>query len=621
MSANWRSNHSDEEDDDEYDEPFTGRSGIILVIDCAGYMFEDGSNTAFLQTLFITEAMMRNKVVTNEKDLMGVVFYNIKNSPTPESGEPLQPGLVAPKQCAIYLPLSAVSVEMIRKLRGMRESDDFFGFDALYGHAHDTNLSNVFWLCSRMFSHCGYKLEQSTIVLFTSNDQPHESSSSEYQQTLVKARDLQQKEIFFELVPMSDTFDCDKFYKEFICTVLNQDTDEFAAPVYQRSKELLLQRLFVRNYQNRSIVHLKWHLSDSISLGVNVYSLSRKPRMPKKVKLLRSTNQVIVSKRVHMASTFSDEREEEETKALLPGNQRKSITVGGETVSFKPEEVVLMKQILPPGIRLLGFKPAFSVKTTNHIRPSLFLYPNESYINGSTTLFRALYEKCIEKEQVALCILTMRRKQPSKLVALIPQTESTDVPSGEVSRPVGFRVKFIPFTADIRKLAILEDAEIPEVTDEQTDVFKFVIKKIKFKFHPAHFDNPLPQNLFINIESLLFDEQDAELYDASQPDNEKIDSKLEPIMASMQDMFGEDPEEVAKRRRNEGANNENEPRSKSARLESLNDEDLVEMVKQGNVTNISVAMLKAYLQKQGVTGISKLTKPDLAAKIRDLENN
>lgn len=93
---------------------------------------------------------------------------------------------------------------------------------------------------------------------------------------------------------------------------------------------------------------------------------------------------------------------------------RKSIAIGGEKVSFKPEEVAQMKQLLPPGIRLLGFKPASVIKMTNHLRSSLFLYPNESYINGSTTLYRALYEKCLEKNQVAICMLTMRRKQPSK---------------------------------------------------------------------------------------------------------------------------------------------------------------------------------------------------------------
>uniref|UniRef100_A0A182JNN5 ATP-dependent DNA helicase 2 subunit 1 n=1 Tax=Anopheles christyi TaxID=43041 RepID=A0A182JNN5_9DIPT len=568
MSSDWRANHSDEEED-ELDDAFAGRSGLILAVDCASYMFEreGDSDSQFVEGLHIIEAMMRNKVVTNETDLVGVVFFNTKNNPAPETEEELQPGLVAPRQSAIYLPLSPTSVEMIRKIRGMRESDDFFAFDSKYGHSQGTSVSNVLWLCSRMFSHCGYKLGQSTIVLFTSNDEPHDSSSNEYQQALVKARDLQQKEIFVELVPMSSSFDCNKFYKEFLCTVLEEDMGEFECPVYEQSKERLLHRLFVRSYKKRSIAGLKWHLSDDVSLAVNVYSL-----------------------------------------------RRKSITIGGEKVSFKPEELALMKQLLPPGIRLLGFKPASAIKMTNHLRSSLFLYPNENYINGSTTLYRALYEKCLEKNQVAFCILTMRRKQPSKLVALVPQTELAHDPLGEADRHCGFRVEFIPYAGDIRKLPFLEEATAPETTDEQTDLFKKMIKKVKFKFHPSHFDDPSSQNLFINIESLVFDVEDAELFDSTRPDCERIDSKLDPILTDMERMFGEDIEEAPKRRRNAG-DNDGEPRSKGPRVAPANDEELVSLVKQGNVGSLTISVLKDYLQRQGVRGISQLTKSGLVDKI------
>ena len=88
---------------------------------------------------------------------------------------------------------------------------------------------------------------------------------------------------------------------------------------------------------------------------------------------------------------------------------RKSIAIGGEKVSFKPEEVAQMKQLLPPGIRLLGFKPASVIKMTNHLRSSLFLYPNESYINGSTTLYRALYEKCLPLKQLGVSFVFVCR--------------------------------------------------------------------------------------------------------------------------------------------------------------------------------------------------------------------
>uniref|UniRef100_A0A182JCI6 ATP-dependent DNA helicase 2 subunit 1 n=1 Tax=Anopheles atroparvus TaxID=41427 RepID=A0A182JCI6_ANOAO len=344
----------------------------------------------------------------------------------------------------------------------------------------------------------------------------------------------------------------------------------------------------------------------------------RKTRFPRKVKVLRSTNEIVVTKRVYVSSTFQEGSEEVETKPLLPGEQRRSITIGGETISFKPEEMGLMKQILPPGIRLLGFKPASKILVTNHLRGSLFLYPNEDQINGSTTLFRALHEKCLEKEQIAYCIMTLRRKCAPKLVALVPQELARDA-DGETFRPCGFRVEFIPYAADIRNLHILEESTPPEVTEEQANVFKSVVKKLKFKFSPSGFENPSLMNVFINVESLLFEEEDVELTDSTRPDCERIDRKLEPLLAEMQNMFGEDTTEAPKRTRGDG--NENEPRAKSARTGPVNDEELVAMVKRGQTASITVAVLKEYLQRHGAIGLSSKTKAKLIEQVLELQKN
>ena len=42
-------------------------------------------------------------------------------------------------------------------------------------------------------------------------------------------------------------------------------------------------------------------------------------------------------------------------------------------------------------------------------------------IEGSTTLFKALLDKCLEKEKYILCELIPRVNTPPKLVALYPQ--------------------------------------------------------------------------------------------------------------------------------------------------------------------------------------------------------
>lgn len=610
----WNPNHADDEEDSQ-EFVFGGREGLLALIDCADYMFDqrDDGSTNFKESLALIEAILRNKIISSEKDLVGVVFYNTEHSPAPPDEIELETGLVVPKKTAIYMPLSNPSADSIRKIMNFRESDDLFDFDRKFGHSQDSNLSDVLWLCSRLFTRCGYKLEQSSIVLFTSNDEPHPAGSYEYQQSFVKAKDLQQLDVNIVLIPMSEQFDGSKFYREFLCTVADEDPDQFQFPCYQESREPLLTRIFRRDFKKKSLSHIKWQLSDDVSLGVNIYSLSRKTKYPAKVKLLRDTNDVIVSKRSYQMVCPDDNQTEQLSKPLLPGDQRKTLSIGGEKVSFSVDEVTNMKQMLQPGIRLLGFKPITKVSPANHLRSSLFLYPDEGTISGSTVLFRTLYEKCLIKQKAAFCMLTMRRKQPSKLVALIPQ-ECCFNEDGEPYRHNGFRIEFIPYAADMRKLDVFEKSA-PEISQEQIDVFKSVAKKIKFKYHPSQFENPVLMTTYTNIEALLFDRHDLEVYDSTKPDDDRIDSKVGPFVDRIADLFGEDVTEAPKRR-GKAVDGEG-PSSKAPKLAAdVDPVAIIEAIQSGKTGSVLVGTLRAYLQQQGVDGISKLNKADLINKIK-----
>ncbi|XP_029719036.1 X-ray repair cross-complementing protein 6 [Aedes albopictus] len=610
----WNPNHADDEEDSQ-EFVFGGREGLLALIDCADYMFDqrDDGSTNFKESLALIEAILRNKIISSEKDLVGVIFYNTEHSPAPPDEIELETGLVVPKKTAIYMPLSNPSADSIRKIMNFRESDDLFDFDRKFGHSQDSNLSDVLWLCSRLFTRCGYKLEQSSIVLFTSNDEPHPAGSYEYQQSFVKAKDLQQLDVNIVLIPMSEQFDGSKFYREFLCTVADEDPDQFQFPCYQESREPLLTRIFRRDFKKKSLSHIKWQLSDDVSLGVNIYSLSRKTKYPAKVKLLRDTNDVIVSKRSYQMVCPDDNQTEQLSKPLLPGDQRKTLSIGGEKVSFSVDEVTNMKQMLQPGIRLLGFKPITKVSPANHLRSSLFLYPDEGTISGSTVLFRTLYEKCLIKQKAAFCMLTMRRKQPSKLVALIPQ-ECCFNEDGEPYRHNGFRIEFIPYAADMRKLDVFEKSA-PEISQEQIDVFKSVAKKIKFKYHPSQFENPVLMTTYTNIEALLFDRHDLEVYDSTKPDDDRIDSKVGPFVDRIADLFGEDVTEAPKRR-GKAVDGEG-PSSKAPKLTAdVDPVAIIEAIQSGKTGSVLVGTLRAYLQQQGVDGISKLNKADLINKIK-----
>jgi ATP-dependent DNA helicase 2 subunit 1 len=49
------------------------------------------------------------------------------------------------------------------------------------------------------------------------------------------------------------------------------------------------------------------------------------------------------------------------------------------------------------------------------------IFKFDKQISGSTTLFRALLDKCLEKERFILCEMIARINTPPRLVALVPQ--------------------------------------------------------------------------------------------------------------------------------------------------------------------------------------------------------
>lgn len=272
----WNPNHADNESEDDQEFGFGGREGLLALIDCSDSMFNEASGKHnFREALELIEAVMKNKIITSDKDLIGIVLYNTEHSPPPPDDSEIETGIVVPKHTAIFMPLASPSADSIRKVINFRESEDLFDFGRKFGHSNDSNFSDVLWLCSRLFTRCGYKLEQSSIVLFTSNDEPHSAGSYQYQQSYVKARDLQQLGVNLVLVPMVAEFDGSKFYQEFICTVTDEDPEQFRFPCYQESRDCLLNRIFRRDFRKKALSHINFQLSEDVALGVNIYSLSR----------------------------------------------------------------------------------------------------------------------------------------------------------------------------------------------------------------------------------------------------------------------------------------------------------------------------------------------------------
>lgn len=95
-------------------------------------------------------------------------------------------------------------------------------FGPQYGIAENGgcgNFAQMLRMCIDLFDHSSYKLYVKEIVYLTDRELPHMKNSREYDIAISKAKDLEGKDINFQVIPMTNEFDYDQFYKEFMVLV------------------------------------------------------------------------------------------------------------------------------------------------------------------------------------------------------------------------------------------------------------------------------------------------------------------------------------------------------------------------------------------------------------------
>lgn len=86
MSQHWRSPESDDEEADENDVHLTGRDVILFLVDCSESMFQSANpekeqRSKFRITIECIEAVMRNRIIMSDTDLVGRDNYDLDTFP------------------------------------------------------------------------------------------------------------------------------------------------------------------------------------------------------------------------------------------------------------------------------------------------------------------------------------------------------------------------------------------------------------------------------------------------------------------------------------------------------------------------------------------------------------
>nr|XP_019590041.1 PREDICTED: X-ray repair cross-complementing protein 6 isoform X2 [Rhinolophus sinicus] len=589
--SGWESYYKTEDDEEEEQEEslegggeytYSGRDSLIFLVDASSAMFQSQDEdelTPFDMSIQCIKSVYTNKIISSAHDLLAVVFYGTKKDKNS----------VNFKNIYVLHELDNPGAKRVRELDQFKGQQGQKHFQDLIGGGCDYSLSEVLWVCANLFSDVQFKMSHKRIMLFTNEDDPHGDDSAKASRARTKAGDLRDTGIFLDLMHLKKRggFDISLFYRD----VISMAEDEDLGIHFEESSKLgdLLRKVLARETKKRVLSRLKLKLNKDIALTVGIYNMVQKALRPPPIRLYRETNEPVKTKtRTFSVNTGS---------LLLPSDTKRSQMYGNRQIVLEKEETEQLKRFDDPGLILIGFKPLIMLKKHHFLRPSLFVYPEESLVNGSSTLFNALLTKCLEKEVVAVCRYTPRQNTPPHFVALMPQEEELDDQKFQVSPP-GFQLVFLPYADDKRKVPITEKVL---ANPEQVDKMKAIVQKLRFKYKSDSFENPVLQQHFRNLEALALDLMEPEAaVDLTLPKVEAMDKRLGCLVDEFKELVyppDYNPEgKVPKRKQDDEGS-----RSKRPKVE-LSEEELKAHVSKGTLGKLTVPMLKEACRVCGLKG-------------------
>ncbi|XP_045635752.1 X-ray repair cross-complementing protein 6 [Ursus americanus] len=589
--SGWESYYKNEGNEEEEQEEgleaggeytYSGRDSLIFLVDGSRAMFESQGEvelTPFDMSIQCIQSVYTNKIISSDQDLLAVVFYGTekdKNS-------------VNFKNIYVLQELDNPGAKRVLELDQFKGEQGKKHFQGLIGHGAEYSLSEVLWVCANLFSDVQVKMSHKRIMLFTNEDDPHGDDSAKASRARTKAGDLRDTGIFLDLMHLRKRggFDISLFYRDIISTAEDEDLGVH----FEESSKLedLLRKVRAKETRKRVLCRLKFKLSKDIALTVGMYNMVQKAFKPPPVRLYRETNEPVKSKtRTFNVNTGS---------LLLPSDTKRSQNYGNRQIVLEKEETEELKRFDEPGLILIGFKPLIMLKKHHYLRPSLFVYPEESLVNGSSTLFSALLTKCLEKEVMAVCRYTPRQNIPPYFVALLPQEEELDDQKIQLTPP-GFQLVFLPYADDKRRVPFTEKVL---ANPEQIDKMKAIVQKLRFNYRSDSFENPVLQQHFRNLEALALDLMEPEqAVDLTLPKIEAIDKRLGSLANEFKELVyppDYNPEgKVPKRKQGDEGSGSKRPKME------LSEEDLRAHVSKGTLGKLTVPMLKEACRVYGLRG-------------------
>lgn len=507
---------------------------------------------SFNQIFKTAENFLKTKIITNENDLFGLIFYNCA---TPSNNLSLD-------GVNVLINATCSDANLIKKIKHLEQS---------YKHSPSKefhSLNNAFWVCQNELKAFDPNFHNRRIFIFTDNDNPILSKEDKII-TIQRARDLIENDIVIELFPMNlnnnELFNIKHFFSEIIqidskeiddyhkenyssgksvvndlttdCSINNiniKEDNKSISNFYSHSPHIingyLLTNEYSQNRLNMITCNIKSKQIKKRSLGTCDFSLSRE--LTFKINFYATIKKSNKSKSVPIEGTANKELNFlvqpvcQETNSILYQNQIGEYQPYGKTkVPFDRNDIKKIKCLEQPGISLIGFKSIEKVKCYHNIKSSYFLHPDEELNPGSSQLCDALINQLIIKGKVAIVKFIAREGSLFRICALLPQKEKFD--ENEFQTPPGFNLVFLPFADEIRTNNNFNELISRDIIDniesedpmikhnrlKEKDLAKRIIKRMTFNFDSHNFQNASIQKFYNHLQALALGEGEESLND------------------------------------------------------------------------------------------------------------
>lgn len=491
------STHSSSDDDDEDgDEPKKKKKN------------KSKPTSAVRTALQCAYEVLQQRIISNPNDMMGILLFGTEETKFSDGA--------SYKHCYLLMDLDIPDAASIKTLKNLIEDEEAFN-EIIVPSEEPVSMPNVLFGANQIFTTKAANFQSRRLFLITDNDNPHGNDRALKNSAITRARDLYDLGVridpFYISNPGAPEFDPSKFYEDIIYRPGGEeDNDDDTTAVHLKPTSdgtLRLQEMITsirsKASAKRALFSIKLELAPGLEIGIKGYAMYKRQEKSRShyVYMGGEAPQIVKGETTLMAADTARAITE---KADI----KKAYKFGGEVVLFTPDELKEIRNFGPPGLRVIGFKPASALRFMDNVRPATFIYPSEAEFVGSTRVFAALHKKLQDSDKIGIGWFISRRNATPSLVALYPTPAPSPSPDAQKKDPThppeGIFLIPLPFANDIRQNP---ETTLVRAPDPLIDAMRAIVKQLHMPkgYQPAKFANPALQWHYRILQAIALDEE------------------------------------------------------------------------------------------------------------------